>query len=107
MFNYVYKDKLVCIYADLPKFQEREFNDKEIGQVRTVGGLVPVANIYDSDGKLLSRKVLINSKLKGNLMIGTRSKIGKNKFLFPVSETKVNLVKYYSRVSQLCYFEIL
>lgn len=41
------------MYADLPKFQEKEFNDKEINLVRTVDGMIPVANIYDSDGKLL------------------------------------------------------
>lgn len=108
-FNYVFQDKLICVYADLAKFQEKEFEDKQIGLVRTVGGMIPVANIYDSEGKLLSRKMLVENEkqMKGNVMIGNRSKIGDNKFLFPVGESKVNMVKYYTSVNQVCYLEVL
>ncbi|GEM_PF-2548351 len=108
-FNYVYQDKLICIYADIPKFLDKELSDKKIGGVRSVGDMVPVANVYDSDGKLLSRKKLLdNAKdMKGNVMIGNRSKIGDNKFLFPVGESKVNMAKYYTRVNQVFYLDIL
>jgi len=108
-FNYMFKDKLICIYADLPKYQEKEFSDKQISQVRTIDDLVPVANVYDSDGKLLFRKMLIDSKkkMKGNVMIGNVSINGEDKFLLPVGESKVNMVKYFTRVHQLCYLEIL
>ena len=108
-FNYIYKDKLVCIYSDIAKYQQKEFKDKDIGLVYTSSNMIPVANIYDSDGKLLQRKMLMEdkNKMKGNVMIGNRSKIGENKFLFPIGELKVNMVKYYKRVNQLCYLEIL
>jgi hypothetical protein len=108
-FNYLYKDKLICIYADVPKYQEKEINDKSIGLVRTVDDMIPVANIYDSEGKLLQRKMLIDSKkkMKGNVMLGNRSKIVENKFLLPVGESKVSMVKYYTIVNQICYLEIL
>lgn len=108
-FNYVYKDKLVCIYADLPRFQEKELGDKQIGLVRTLGGMVPVANVYDSDGKLLSRQMLVDNKksMDGNVMINHRSTITGNKFMFPVGESKTSMVKYYTKVNQMCYLEIL
>lgn len=108
-FNYIFNDKLICMYGDLPKFQEKQLEDKQIGLVRTTGDIVPVANVYDAEGKLLSRKMLLdNAKgMKGNVMISNRSKIGDNKFLFPVGESKVNMVRYYTRVNQICYLEIL
>ncbi|MBX9782878.1 MAG: hypothetical protein K2X48_06280 [Chitinophagaceae bacterium] len=106
-FNYVFKDKLICIYADRQPVEDKEIIDKKVPFVSSADGLVPIANIYDSDGKLLSRKALLDSKIKmkGNLMIGNYSKIEENKFLFPVGESKVNMVKYYTRVNQICYLE--
>jgi hypothetical protein len=108
-FNYMFKDKLICIYADIPKYQAKEFSDKQISQVRTVDDLVPVANVYNSDGKLLFRKMLIDSKkeMKGNVMIGNVSSNGEDKFLLPIGESKANAIQYYTRVDQLCYLEIL
>lgn len=108
-FNYVYKNKLVCISGDLASYQRREFKDKQIGLVRTTGDIIPVANIYDSDGKLLERKMLIEdaNTMKGNVMISNCSKIGEGKFLFPIGKFKANMVKYYTQVNQLCYLEIL
>lgn len=108
-FNYIFNDKLICIYGDLPKFQEKEFEDKQIGLVRTTGDIVPVANVYDAEGKMISKKMLLdNAKgMKGNVMISNRSKIGDNKFLFPVGESKVNMVRYYTKVNQMCYLDIL
>lgn len=108
-FNYVYKDKLICVYADIPKFQQKELKDKQIGLVRRVVEMVPVANVYDSDGKLLERKMLIDSpkKIKGNVMLGGRSKLADNLFIFPVGKSKVNLMGYYTDVNEFCYLEIL
>lgn len=107
-FDYVFKDKLICIYGDLAKYQQKEYKDKDIGLVRTSNDIIPVANIYDSDGKLLQRKMLIGDvkKMKGNVMISDHSKIGENKFLFPIGESKTGMVRYYERVNQLCYLEI-
>lgn len=108
-FNYLYKDKLICIYADIPKYQEKVFADKDISTIRSLSDIVPVANIYASDGKLVSRKMLINNKdqMKGNVLIGNVSKIGDNRFLMPIGESKVNLIKYYLNIDQICYLEIL
>jgi hypothetical protein len=106
--NYIYKDKFICIYADLPKFQEKEFEDKKIGLVRGVGDLVPVANVYDAEGKLVSRKMIVDSRkgIKGNIEIEYGSKTGDNKFLFLVTSLKANMMKYYTSVNQICYLEI-
>ena len=108
-FNYTFKDKLICVYADLLKFQKKDFADKDIDLIREADFMVPVANVYDSEGNLLERKVLVDDtkKLKGNVMISNRAKIGDNKFLFPIGEQKVSMVKYYTRVNHLCYLEIL
>ncbi len=108
-FNYVYQDKFICVYADIPKFQEKELTDKQIGLVRRVVEMVPVVNVYDSDGKLLERKMLIDSpkKMKGNVMLGSRSKIADNKFLFPVGKSKENMAGHYIDVNEFCYLEIL
>jgi len=108
-FNYVYKDKFICIYGDLAIFQQKDIRDKDIELVRTTGDIIPVANIYDSDGKLLEKKMLIEDekKMKGNVMIRQLSKVGENKFLLPIGQTKVGMTRYYSRVNQLCYLEIL
>jgi hypothetical protein len=108
-YNHIFKDKLICIYGDHPKFQEKEFPDDKIGLVRMPGAIVPVANIYDSNGKFISRKMLINDTkgLQGNVMIDNLSKIDDNRFLMPVGKVKVNMVKYYTSVSQVSYVEVL
>jgi hypothetical protein len=106
--NYIFKDKFICMYVDLPKFQEKEFEDKKIGLVRGIGDLVPVANIYDAEGKLISRKMVLDSRkgIKGSIEIEDGSKIGDNKFVFLVTSLKANMVKYYTSVNQICYLEI-
>ncbi len=108
-FNYVYKDKLVCIYADLPKFQAKEFLDKEISLVSAENGLVPVVNIYDSEGKLISKKMLLeNSKeVKGLLMIGGRSQFEDGKYIIPIGDNKASMTKYYTIINHLGIIEIL
>ena len=108
-FNYKYQDKLICIYGDHLKFLEKELPDQKIGLVRMPGGIIPVAVIYDSDGKLISKKILINDTkaIQGNVMIGDWSEIENNRFLMPIGRTKVNMIKYYTSISQMCYVEVL
>lgn len=107
-FTFAHKDKLICIYADLPKYHEKDYSDKDFSLARTVNGMVPVANTYDSDGKLLSRKLLMSSDkdMKGNVMISNRSWISDKKILFPVGESKVNMVKFYTSVNQMWFVEV-
>jgi hypothetical protein len=107
-FNHIYQEKLICIYGDHIKFLEKEIPDKKIGLVRMPGGIVPVAVIYDSNGNLVSKKMLITEAktIPGNVMIGDWSKVEDNRFLMPIGKTKVNMVKYYSSVSQMCYVEV-
>lgn len=105
--NYIYKDKLICLYVDVPKFQKQS-EDKKIGVASRLGELIPVANVYDADGKLLSRKMLMENRkgIKGNIEIKYGSKVSDNKFVFLVTESKANMVKYYTAVNQVCYLEI-
>jgi hypothetical protein len=108
--NYTYKDRLICLYGNEPKFQENEYKDSKVGLARTLGDIVPVANVYDATGKLLSRQMLIKNtkELKGNVLLEVGSLIDKNIFLFPVGESKVKMeVNYYTNVNQICYLEIL
>jgi hypothetical protein len=106
--NYIFKDKLICLYVDIPKFQEKELEDKQIGLVRNLGGLVPVANVYDAEGKLISRKMVLESRkgIKGSIETEFGSKIGDNKFVFLVTSLKANMVKAYTSVNQLCFLQI-
>lgn len=106
--NYVYKDKLICLYVNIPKFVEKELDDKQIGLVRFLGDLVPVANIYDADGQLISKKMVIESRkgIKGSIETEYGTKIGENKFAFLVTSLKANMVKAYTGVNQVCYLEI-
>mgnify|MGYP003583620737 CR=1 FL=1 len=86
-----YKNKIITIYTDNPD------NDR-----------LPIANTYDSEGKLLESKLLIDNPklLKGHLMLSDLSKFEGNKFIIPVGKDKANMVKFFTRVNQLCYIEI-
>jgi hypothetical protein len=107
--TYIYKDKFICLYVDLPKFIDKEYEDKEIGLVRGIGDMLPVANIYDAEGKLVAKKKVLESRkvIKGSVEITDGSRIGDNKFMFLVTSLKANMVKYYTSVNQVCYLEIL
>jgi hypothetical protein len=86
------KDKLVCIYGDYPEGSKK---------------IVPVANVYSSDGALLSRQFLMDVKqLQRKIMIEHRSELNHNRFLIPVGETRVNLSRYFTRIRQLAYLDI-
>ena len=105
---FVYKDKLICLYVDAPKFLEKEFEDKKLGVSSRMGELIPVASIYDADGKLIERKILMENRkgIKGNLEISHPSKINDNKYVFLVTSEKFTMTKLYSAVNQLGYLDI-
>ena len=106
--TYVFKDKLICLYVDVTKFLQKEFEDKKLGVAGRLGELIPVANIYDADGKLAERKILMENRkgIKGNLEIKYGSKINDNKYLFLVTEDKFTMSKRYTAVNQVCYLDI-
>lgn len=92
----VFKDKFVCIYGDLPKGHKRK------------AFMIPVANVYNSNGELLSRRFLLENtkEMEGKIMIGKGSQIDDNKFILPVGEDRVSLSRYYTRIKQLAYLDL-
>jgi hypothetical protein len=107
-FNYIFDDKLICIYADHPKNQGKDVKDKDIKYNISERETIPVANIYSSEGNLLSRIILVdNSKdTKGNIFISYGSKIEEHKFLFPVGKIKAGMGKYNIIVDHICTMNI-
>lgn len=107
-FTYSYENKLITIFTDTRKNQEKERTDYDIRTHYTSGNYIPVAYVFDSEGNFVSKQILIaaGENFKGDVLIDERSRYGEGKFIIPSAWLKVSLTKNFPEIVQLVLLEI-
>lgn len=108
-YNFVLEDKLLCFYSDKPQHHKSVYKDKQIEMENNSRDLVPVVSVFNSDGKILQSKMLIDDtdKMEGNVMIGATSYLGNYQFIMPIGKVTAGAMRYRTRIRQLCFLNIL
>ena len=100
-----YQDKIVCLYTDGKKNLGSKPEDDLEKPVDT-DDLILAEAVVDSDGRVLSRKVLGDKVGNLGYFLSGMQKLADNKYVFPLGRNRFNMTRYYTEFEQWVTAEV-
>ena len=94
-----YQDRIVCLYTDGKKNLGSKPED-DLEKPVDSDDLVLVEAVVDSDGQVLSRKMLADKACNLGYFLSAGQKLSDHSYIFPLGRNRVSMTRFYTEFEQ-------